>query len=64
MEKSTTGTKKMSSAETLVTYAGAIYIVVVRTKLVVTLKSVRDPGLIINCAPNSPYLKALPVEAN
>jgi hypothetical protein len=65
MEKSISGTKKMSNAEALVTYAGATYIVIVRTKLVVTLKRVSDPaGLVISCAPNSPFLKPITVELN
>lgn len=55
----------MSNAEALVTYAGATYIVIVRTKLVVTLKRVSDPaGLVISCAPNSPFLKPITVELN
>ena len=55
--------KKMESRECLVTYAGENYIVIVKTKLILTLRSVRDPKCIINCAPNSPFLKAFEAEA-
>lgn len=47
--------------EALVEYAGELYIIIIKTKFTVTLRSVRDKALKVVCPPDShllrPYVK-------